>query len=220
MRSYQLGHYTLMPRSKYADNVMPGERDCVHCGCELHESAFPVRTDKSGRVRRTHLCRACLRMRRQGRPGLHAAKAILEVVRTQPCRDCGGSFPPAAMQLVPPDGEPNPTRFVGRLALHRIEPLLRACTPLCANCWAIRNARKRAAKPKPARLTGVNNTRLLAALAAEGLLPQTGQSLAETPREPDITEPHSLTPHRLNDLERVGKDLLKEVSTDNPEHET
>jgi hypothetical protein len=71
---------------------------------------------------------------------------MLDELRDVPCADCGGRFPPCAMDFDHRDGSSKTagvTRMVGRSGAARILAEAAKCDIVCANCHRARTYRRR-----------------------------------------------------------------------------
>lgn len=69
-------------------------------------------------------------------------RAYLHEVKSQPCADCGGTFPPCVMDLHHRDeGEKlfNVGLSVGSVGWERLREEVAKCDVVCANCHRIRH---------------------------------------------------------------------------------
>jgi hypothetical protein len=72
--------------------------------------------------------------------------AVLDGLRDVPCQDCGGRFPPCAMDFDhrdPASKRSGVTRMIGRAGLDTILREVDGCDILCANCHRDRTRRRR-----------------------------------------------------------------------------
>jgi hypothetical protein len=86
-------------------------------------------------------------------PGIDARRSrwrsharLLEALREVPCADCGGRFPPCAMDFDhrdPMTKTTGVTRMVGRAGETRILAEVAKCDIVCANCHRLRTYRRR-----------------------------------------------------------------------------
>lgn len=75
-----------------------------------------------------------------------AQAAILDELRDVPCQDCGGRFPPCAMDFDHRDAttkRSGVTRMIGRAGLDSILREVDECDIVCANCHRDRTKRRR-----------------------------------------------------------------------------
>ena len=111
------------------------------------------------------VCANCHRVRTQQRSGREpegtaspelqrkrrywrAQSRMLERLKQQPCTDCGGSFPPCAMDFDHQDpGQKRYTvsRMIGRAGSERIMAEVAKCDIVCSNCNRDRTYRRREA---------------------------------------------------------------------------
>ncbi len=78
--------------------------------------------------------------RRQGR--------MLDELRDRPCADCGGRFPPCAMDFDhrdPGSKRSGVTRLIGRAGTERLLDEVAKCDIVCANCHRLRTFERRVA---------------------------------------------------------------------------
>jgi hypothetical protein len=71
---------------------------------------------------------------------------MLDAMRAKPCMDCGGAFPPAAMDFdhrEPATKRYAVTRMIGRAGTSRILEEVAKCDIVCANCHRLRTFRRR-----------------------------------------------------------------------------
>lgn len=73
------------------------------------------------------------------------AKEYVNALKADPCTDCGGQFPPVAMQFDHlRDKEYGIAAMVSNgLPVHRIQAEIAKCELVCANCHAIRTQKRR-----------------------------------------------------------------------------
>jgi hypothetical protein len=88
-------------------------------------------------------CR-CVKCRLWAASQHQANRERFNTYKARPCMDCGGSFPPEAMEFDHRPGEPKhfqPAHMKGWRA-DRIERELAKCDLVCANCHAIRTRQR------------------------------------------------------------------------------
>lgn len=113
------------------------------------------------------VCANCHRVRTQQRhaAGLAASMAVsldverrrekwrrqarmLDRLRERPCADCGGRFPPSAMDFDhrnPASKHSAVTRLIGRVGTERLLDEVAKCDIVCANCHRLRTFERRSA---------------------------------------------------------------------------
>lgn len=148
-----------------------GKKRCASCKEWLPVTDFSVRSKEKGTLQR--LCKPCLRPYRRrwyqkhraeqvertkrSRPSrIDTARAYIWELKSSPCKDCGLTFHPSAMDF---DHVRGKTMNVGRMVTqgHSIESLkeeIEKCEIVCANCHRLRTwqrAKKKWNRPKPGR---------------------------------------------------------------------
>ena len=119
-------------RWKRGDGYQPWCKACR----KIYDAAYSARTLARRRERRTE----------RRREFLVWYAALKEA---QPCADCGGTFPSAAMQW---DHRPGTDKvgdvsnLLGRLCKQRILDEIAKCDLVCANCHAVRTVIRRATR--------------------------------------------------------------------------
>lgn len=87
-------------------------------------------------------------MRRVRQKFKEQTKALLDYLKSRPCADCGGTYPPIAMDF---DHRPGETKQfclsdAGLRSWPRILDEARKCDVVCANCHRIRTWERRQAR--------------------------------------------------------------------------
>jgi 5-methylcytosine-specific restriction endonuclease McrA len=92
------------------------------------------------------ICRATPPLTKQERRTFQ--KELIQDLKRQPCRDCGGIFHAEAMEFdhVLGDKEFNISKIRGR-SMKRLKKEIAKCDLICANCHRARTARRRAGLP-------------------------------------------------------------------------
>lgn len=134
---------------------MPTEyRRCQTCGVEKPLTAFYA--DKNRALGRGYVCKVCTlaatktakaREVRRARAAARyrEARAVINAMKDRPCADCGGRFPPCAMDFDHPD--PKHKAFtVADVAGGGLTPKLLAeiakTQIICSNCHRVRTERQ------------------------------------------------------------------------------
>ena len=127
---------------------------CRLCGLDLPADAFGPRRAKCRDCRRsmdrdyarTENGRARHRARQNSR--YSKARVILAELKSKPCQDCGGSFPPCVMHFDHRDpGQKSLTvsALAGAGSIRNMLEEISKCDLVCANCHAIRTFHQRIA---------------------------------------------------------------------------
>lgn len=130
----------------YFSNRARGERQkyCKECKTAYNRAWYRKNRDKQmADVQRTNR-----RRRAEGR-------ALVRRMKDRPCMDCGGRFPPAAMDFDHVRGEKVAavSALVAQAAvLKRLRDEIAKCDIVCANCHRIRTAKRLAAIERARRL--------------------------------------------------------------------
>jgi hypothetical protein len=134
------GRAMLMARTKLMDEVAKCDVVCANC--------HRVRTQEAhaAKLRGGPPSTASSRDIEARRAKWQAQSRLLDEIRAVPCADCGGSFPPCAMDFDHRSSElkdSGVTRMIGRAGTERILAEVAKCDIVCANCHRARTFDRR-----------------------------------------------------------------------------
>lgn len=135
------GRAMLMSRERLRVEAAKCDIVCANCHCE--------RTQRQHVARLKRLPQGTSPRIEEKRRYWRSHAAALDELRRRPCLDCGGRFPPCAIQFDHrnPTGKAfEVTRAIGRAGISRILAEAAKCDIVCANCHRMRTyLRRRAA---------------------------------------------------------------------------
>lgn len=125
---------------------------CKKCNLEFSEETKHLFTSGKHKLKdgsfNTHynkaVCKACLNKKENS--NIKRNRAMSDFLKSQPCTDCGKSYPPYVMHF---DHLKDKTFNISRRIGHKMSTLLEEidkCEVVCANCHAIRTHNRRKAK--------------------------------------------------------------------------
>jgi len=137
------GRAMLMARAKLLVEVDKCDVVCANCHRVRTRDAHAtqLRAGPPSTASSTHIETRRARWRAQAR--------LLDELRAVPCADCGGSFPPCAMDFDHRSSELKEfgvTRMIGRSGTERILAEVAKCDIVCANCHRARTFDRRGDK--------------------------------------------------------------------------